>query len=267
MTPEQAISAPVAPVRVTAGAPGAQVLLVCEHASNHVPQGYELGISEAVRASHVAWDPGAGAVAAELAALLGAPLVSGGWSRLIYDCNRPPQAPDAVPARSEIHDIPGNAALDAAGRAARAEACYGPFRATLAGALEEHAPAALVTVHSFTPVFDGRPREVEIGVLHDEDTRLADAMMALAPAHAAHEVRRNQPYGPEDGVTHTLREHALPRGALNVMLEIRNDLIATEPARSDMAAMLADWLRAALGLCGLDLPAEADRPAQGGAAR
>ena len=99
----------------------------------------------------------------------------------------------------------------------------------------------LVTVHSFTPVYHGRPRAVEIGVLHDADSRLADALLDTAAAHTTADVQRNAPYGPGDGVLHTLHEHALPHGLLNVMLEIRNDPIADAPAQRSMAYMLAGW--------------------------
>ena len=68
----------------------------------------------------------------------------------------------------------------------------------------------------------------------------------LADAPTERDVRRNAPYGPEDGVTHTLRAHAIPAGHANVMLEIRNDLIATHAAQEAMAELLADWLLRAL---------------------
>jgi len=115
------------------------------------------------------------------------------------------------------------------------------------------APPALVTVHSFTPVYHGRRRAVELGILHDDDSRLADAMLARAPAHTAMRTGRNDPYGPEDGVTHTLRRHALPRGLPNVMLEIRNDLIATPADQDRAAAALCALLAAALGALGHEL--------------
>ena len=259
MTQAQKITAPdapmPAPVHVTAGA-GARALVVCEHASNYMPAAYnDLGLAGAARASHVAWDPGALPVARGIAAALGAPLVAGGYSRLIYDCNRPPEARDAIPARSEVFDIPGNAALDDTARAARVADCYAPFQRALSAEVARIGAPALITVHSFTPVYAGKPRAVDIGILHDTDTRLADMMLAHAAQHTALRVARNAPYGPQDGVTHTLRLHALPHGALNVMLEVRNDLIADEAAQAEMAQMLARWLRASLAACGTVLDA------------
>lgn len=238
-----------APVEVRNESGDGPFLLVCEHASNVIPAEYDaLGLDAAALRSHIAWDPGALAVADELARLLDAPLVAARVSRLVYDCNRPPEAPSAMPEESEIYRIPGNAGLTHEARRARADAVYFPFRDTLARTIDGHGAPAIVTIHSFTPVWRGVSRAVEIGILHDDDSRLADAMLAIADEGGdggGLVVRRNEPYGPEDGVTHTLREHAMPRGLANVMIEVRNDLIATDADARAMAARLAGWLKAA----------------------
>lgn len=224
------------------------VVLVCEHASSNIPAAYKgLGLSPQNRESHAAWDPGALAVAEQMSDLLDAALIASRVSRLVYDCNRPPDAPDAMPARSEVIDIPGNATLSQAERAARADAIYRPFHAALSRQVQRTAHPVIVTVHSFTPVYFGQKRSVEIGILHDSDTRLADAMLATAAAHTDANVQRNQPYGPEHGVTHTLQQHGVAGGHLNVMLEVRNDLIATAPQQKAMGDLIAGWLADAFG--------------------
>lgn len=221
------------------------VVLVCEHASHYIPSEYQsLGLSEAALTSHVAWDPGAMGVARHLAEKLDAALVAGAVSRLVYDCNRPPEAPDAMPAKSEVFEIPGNADLSAEDRAGRTAAIYAPFRTALAATLAARSHPVLVTIHSFTPVYHGQNRAVEIGVLHDSDSRLADAMLETAPNHTTALVERNAPYGPQHGVTHTLKEHALAAGHANVMLEIRNDLIRNAAQQIAMAEMIASWVAA-----------------------
>jgi predicted N-formylglutamate amidohydrolase len=230
------------------------VVLVCEHASNFFPpELHGLGLDAAVRESHIAWDPGALPVAEAMASRLDAALVSARVSRLVYDCNRPPHAPDAMPARSEIFDVPGNAGLDEAERALRTELVYQPFRAALGGVLSGRVgrPTVMVTIHTFTPVYKGVARDVELGILCDEDARLADAMLQVAARHTSLDVRRNEPYGPADGVTHTLIEHGLSKGILNVMIEIRNDLVRTGEQQIGMAHMLCDVLEEALTALGV----------------
>ena len=159
----------------------APVLLVCEHASNFIPEPFDnLGLTEDVRHSHVAWDPGALGVSTRLAVHLNAPLVAGCVSRLVYDCNRPTTAHDAVPARSEIYDIPGNQNLTKDALAQRATNVYVPFRDCLAAEIARRPSVqVLVTIHSFTPIYNGTPREVGIGILHGDDDRFAAQMICL----------------------------------------------------------------------------------------
>ncbi len=221
------------------------IVIVCEHASPHIPVALDnLGVVESARKSHVAWDPGALSVAEAMAARLKATLVTAKISRLVYDCNRPPDALDAMPARSEVVEVPGNLNLSAAQKTQRVAAYYDPFRAAVAQTIAEQTDPVLITVHSFTPIYDGERREVEIGVLHDTDARLADAILDAADTSLI--VRRNEPYGPADGVTHTLKEHALPGGHLNVMLEVRNDLISEDATQLRMADTLSTWVTRAL---------------------
>ncbi|MFK7835534.1 MAG: N-formylglutamate amidohydrolase [Sulfitobacter sp.] len=232
---------------VTNPAGSSPIVVVCEHASAYMPPALNnLGLSGDVLTSHAAWDPGALGVATGLSQRLDAALVASRISRLVYDCNRPPGHPGAMPARSEVFDIPGNVDLSAAQRETRHDAYYLPFRNAVAQTLEAAKSPILVTMHSFTPIYHGQQREVEIGLLHDADTRLVDAMLSCAAAHTDHVVRRNEPYGPQDGVTHTVAEHATPKGHPNVMLEVRNDLIATPAAQDRMAAQIAGWLTQAI---------------------
>ncbi len=233
-------------------APG-RVILVCEHASNAFPAPWDggLGLGDDLRSAHIAWDPGALGVARGLAQALDGALIHAKASRLIYDLNRPPHAPGAMPIRSEIHDIPGNADLPEAERLARTQAHYIPFHAALsdllACRLAQGRQPVLITVHSFTPVYFGQPRAVEFGLIHDADDRLA---CAIAQQVTGLDTRLNEPYSAADGVAHMLARHATPLGLPHAMLEIRNDLIATPAAQAAMAARLAPAIRAAINEVG-----------------
>jgi len=229
-----------------AQAPGRFVIL-CDHASNRVPPGFgDPGISAADMQRHIAWDPGALPVARSLARQLAAPLVYPDASRLLIDCNRPPTAPDSMPVLSEDTPIPGNRDLAEELRARRIRDIYDAYHAAIEAVIEARTPAptALVAVHSFTPVYRGRSRPWHVGLVVAEDRRLADPLFAALRADAALVVGENQPYAPTDGVYHTLERHAGGRGIPAVMIEIRNDQIATpetqEAWASRLAAALAD---------------------------
>jgi predicted N-formylglutamate amidohydrolase len=236
-------------VHVTPAVQEPYAIVVCEHASNRVPEPLEgLGLERDVLISHVAWDPGALGVARHVAQHLGAVLVSGAISRLVYDCNRPPEAASAIPETSEIYDIPGNQGLSAQERAARIANVYAPFSNALTSELRKYAGTLelLVTVHSFTPVFHGQPRHVELGLLHGRDAEFCHAMMAHLPTPPRYDTRINEPYSAADGVAHTLDLHGCDNGLWNVMIEIRNDLIRTADQQAKMAAYLVEWITATL---------------------
>lgn len=227
------------------------VLLVCEHASRKLPASLgSLGLSSDMLDAHIAWDPGALAVARQISALLDATLIFQNFSRLAYDCNRPPEAPDAMPEVSEIFEIPGNQAISAGERQARVNEIYRPFQQALAQTIRERSQAGratvIVTIHSFTPVYKGVSRRVELGILHDRDARMADLMLESSRHDQRFVMARNQPYGPEDGVTHTLKEHGLANGLMNVMIEVRNDLIRDETGQGGMAGFLAGLISESL---------------------
>jgi predicted N-formylglutamate amidohydrolase len=249
---EKLIDASEGPVSTVSRADGvSDIVLVCEHAAKRIPETLgTLGLDARALESHIAWDIGAAGVAERLSEALDAALVMQRFSRLAYDCNRPPEATDAYPEISEIFAVPGNCGLDAEAKTRRAQALYHPFHDAIGDLMDRRRdagrPIVLVTVHSFTPVYFGQLRDGALGILHDDDPRLADAMLSAASAAGLDGVRRNYPYGPQDGVTHTLKKHGLTRQIANVMLEIRNDLISDADGQAEWAERIAGLLKAAL---------------------
>ena len=248
----QEMRAPNWPAAALYNASGrAPVVLVCEHASSFIPPEFDgLGLDEAGRQSHAAWDIGALNVAKCLTSLLDAPLVAGQISRLVYDCNRPLEAPDCIPARSEVVDAPGNAGLSQAERKRRFDMVHTPFHDTLDGLVDRQIAATvglvrLITIHSFTPIYHGKPRTIELGYLHDASPNLAEAALEIEAGLGTYNAAINEPYAARDGVTYTLAKHATARGLESVMIEIRNDLIDTAHKAQIMAIHLAGVLSAA----------------------
>lgn len=233
-----------APALVVNGGGRSSCVLVCEHASNRLPKSLgTLGLPEAELQRHIAWDIGAEQVARLLSRLIDAPLVLQRYSRLAYDCNRPPDSADAMPEISETTHIPGNRHLSPDDKLMRTREIYRPFHATVAEVLDRRAAegtrSTVVTIHSFTPVYKGKPRAVELGILHDRDRSLADELITRFPSVDA---RLNEPYGPDDGVLHTLNLHAAPRGLSHAMIEIRNDFLRDGRGQVEWAERLSEAL-------------------------
>lgn len=234
-------------VRVTNPGGRGRLVLTCDHASNYLPPEFgKLGLQEEDLIRHIAWDPGALQVARLLAEALDAVLVETCISRLVLDCNRPLDAPDLIPPVSETTPIPGNAGISDSERTARIERCWKPFHETVERLLEERVSAGretwLMSVHSFNPIYKGVMRPWQIGIIHDEDTRLAAPFISALEAQGSLSVGINEPYSPADRVYFTLEQHARPRGLPCAMVEIRNDEIADEAGQARWAELLAGIL-------------------------
>lgn len=224
------------------GGTGAYVF-TCDHAANFVPAEFgTLGLPAEDFNRHIAWDPGALPVARLLAEALDAPLIETCISRLVLDCNRPLDAPGLIPPLSETTEIPGNAGLSATERESRIARCWQPFHAAVETVIEERLARGqetrLVSVHSFTPVYKDVSRPWQIGIIHDEDERIARPLIRSLNAVAGILVGDNEPYSPADLVYFTLERHARSRDLPCAMIEIRNDEIASAAGQHKWAELL-----------------------------
>jgi predicted N-formylglutamate amidohydrolase len=232
------------------GALDAGALIVCDHAANALPPGYDtLGLPRAALERHIAYDIGAADVTRALAAELGAPAVLSTFSRLLIDPNRGLDDPTLVMRFSDGAIVPGNARADAREIARRSAQFWAPYR----GAIESKVEAmlatgespAVVSIHSFTGVMRGAQRPWKIGILWDRDGRIPKPLIEALradPELSADEVGDNEPYAgalPGD----TIDAIATPRGLANVLIELRQDLIAEKQDALAWAARLARLMR------------------------
>jgi predicted N-formylglutamate amidohydrolase len=240
----------------------AQAIILCDHASNMIPAGLAgLGLPPDALESHIAWDPGALGVARELSRRIDAPLVAGRVSRLVIDLNRAPALFDSIPEQSAATEIPGNAGVTQGERAARVRSVYAPFHEAVAAQVQgkrRGGAVALIGVHTFTPVLRQRPRPWHLGIVFDRDRRLADLLLDHFRAQRDLVVGENEPYSPQDRVYHSLDRHGQANGLPSVMIEIRNDLVATPLSQAQWGERLAVALAGALPFA---LATEPDQPA------
>jgi predicted N-formylglutamate amidohydrolase len=239
---------PAAPERWRPAGRG-PILLLCDHASNFIPQSFaSLGLDRQALDSHIAWDSGTAGVTRKISDLLDCPAVLATASRLLIDCNRDPAEEDSIVHMGEQGSVPGNASLDDGARAARVAAYYTPYHESIEEARLAGGPnvKALVAIHSFVPVYHGQQRPWHVGLIHNRDHRLAESLALQLGAETGLVVGDNEPYSPMDRVYHTLARHAEAHGLAALMIEIRNDLIAGEAEQSAWAARLAPMLLAAV---------------------
>ena len=248
-TPQPAKSDPpaaFAPVEIIPGALDCGLILLCDHASNALPPEYgTLGLAPEQFARHIAWDIGAAAVTRALAARFGAPAVLTRFSRLLIDPNRGADDPTLVMKLSDGAIVPGNVSADAAEIERRRERFWRPYRVAAGGIIDQMtatgAPPAILSIHSFTPVWRGAVRPWEIGLLWDADPRLAQALLGRLEPALASPVGDNEPY---DGalVGDTLYELGTARGLAHVIVELRQDLIGAAEGAARWAGIVADAL-------------------------
>jgi predicted N-formylglutamate amidohydrolase len=226
------------------------VILLCDHAASTLPEAYgTLGLTPTELARHIAYDIGAQGVTERLAARLGVPAVMTRFSRLLIDCNRGEDDPTLIMRLSDGAVVPGNRTLTEEERAARIARYYRPYHAAIAEVIDRALTCGVVpillSVHSFTPAWRGRVRPWHAAVLWDKDPRLAQPLLAELRTDAALLVGDNEPYtGRLKG--DCLWRHGTSRGLPHALLEIRQDLIATEAGQAEWAGRLVDAMQRVL---------------------
>lgn len=224
-------------------------LFIGDHAGNVIPSRLgTLGVTPADRARHIGWDIGVAALGLLLSDAMDATFVRQTYSRLVVDCNRRPDAIDAMPPVSDGTAIPGNADLTPDARAARLAAVHEPYHRAIGAELARRRAAGLASIvialHSFTPALaDGALRPWQIGVLHDGgDAGFACRLLDELRRDDGLVVGDNEPYR-MDTIDYTVPRHCYPDLLPYAELEVRQDLIATPEGQRHWAALLAGALR------------------------
>ena len=216
------------------------ILVVCDHASNHVPEEVELGIDPGLLSRHIAYDIGVTGVATFLVELSGCAAFLATNSRLVADLNRYAEDASAIPAASDGVDIPGNH-IDAVERRERLDRYFHPYHAHLEDLLHHHRPALILSIHSFTPRLESDPhghRPWEVGILYNEYD--AAANLAIERLEGEGLVVGDQlPYSGKL-LNATMNRHAEANEIPYVGVEIRQDLIETSAGQERFAAILAE---------------------------
>lgn len=230
------------------GPSAAPILLLCDHASNAIPADLgDLGLSDADRNRHIAYDVGARGVTLALAEALAAPAILSTFSRLVIDPNRDERDPTVLMRLYDRSIIAGNRHADAAEKERRLARFHRPYHRAVGEAIARaeatlgRAPL-IVSIHSFTAQLAGRPpRPWQVGVLWDQDRATAQALLARLRAEPDLCVGDNEPYKgalPGD----TMDRHGNARNVPHVLIEVRNDLIDAPASQRAWAGRLAPMI-------------------------
>jgi predicted N-formylglutamate amidohydrolase len=225
-------------VEVWPGSPSASILLSCEHASDRLPPPWSWPKEDLwIRGTHWSYDAGARELCAEFAARWAAPTVLASFTRLLADPNRAASSPELVRSLADGRELEINRAVTAEDLAARLRyhAAYHEAFDALVGLAQ--APL-LFAVHTFTPVYAGAPRSVEVGLLFDAEAALAERALAELRS-AGFDARANEPYSGRAGLMYSVERHAKRHGRRALEIEVRQDLAADPDVRRRIADALS----------------------------
>ena len=213
----------------------------CDHASNRVPEFVgDLGITLKDRERHIAWDIGAEAVSRGLCAALDCAGLICGFSRLVIDVNRAPDAPGLIPGESDGTPLAVNRDLTQEQRRERFDRLYEPYHGALGLALDARDEPLAISIHSFTPQLRGQPRRpTDIGLLVKADGKTAGQFIArVAEIDDDLRVDINEPYSAHD-LNWTVDHNVVPRGLRHLAIELRQDHVDTDTGVARMVDILA----------------------------
>lgn len=223
------------------------VLITCEHAGRVVPPEYAALFADTgpLLDSHRGWDPGALGVALQLARSLKAPLLAVTTTRLLVEANRSADHPDLFSRYTRD--------LDPRERDRIKRVYYLPHRRAVEAWIatrignDTEGRVLHIGVHSFTDVFNGHTRTVDLGLLFDPartaESDLCETWRSRLQAECPERVRFNEPYlGTDDGLTTAMRK-TFPDGAYaGVEVELRQGLLTTEVGQRAFGNLLARTL-------------------------
>jgi predicted N-formylglutamate amidohydrolase len=202
------------------------LIVSCEHAGNQVPPPYRSHFSERFLETHRGYDPGALAVARDIARATGAPLYYSTISRLLVELNRPLGHPQLF-----FRDFP-KATKDLLLRR-----YYFPYWRAVGKAARRGGRVIHLSVHSFTPRMRGQTRKVDVGLLFDP-RRAPEAAFcqrwraALEQLSPRLRVRDNEPYpGVFPSLVDALRNELGPRRYVGIQIEVNQKFPRGDGAR------------------------------------
>lgn len=229
---------------VVGGTGECPILLTCEHASNRLPEPWSWPDADRwLVDDHWAWDPGAAEVTRALAEELGACAVLSRYTRLLCDPNRAEASPDLFRAVADGRPVALNAAVTDA--EARLAAYHRPYHAAVDRMAVAHPGRLVFSVHTFTPVYEGQRREVEVAVLFDEDEDLG-IDLGVYLADQGLRTWLNEPWSGKAGLIYSPARAARASGRAALEIELRNDLATDAAFRADAIPRIAAALRTLL---------------------
>lgn len=233
------------------------LLIVVDHGGQAIPAKLNsLGLNQEQLNSHIAWDIGAAKVAEHLSRRFQACTVLANYSRLVIDCNRYTSDNASIVDHSDGVNITANQTLTTVATERRIGEIYRPYHDAIDQQIQRFLNRGIVplvlSVHSMTPSLKLQHRKENIAICWSDDARAAQRSLLTLNQWDDIVVGDNTPYAQIIGEDYTIPEHALAKGLPSLMVEFRQDLVASDPGAEHWADRFAevidDLLKQRLGL-------------------
>ena len=211
----------------------AGIIVTCEHAGNTAPKRYQHLFKDHDDRlnSHRGYDMGALSLARKISRTLNAPLFYTKYTRLLIEANRSPYSRNLFSPITR--ELPGS------DREHIIQRFYRPYRSRVEQALQRMTtkrPMVHLSIHTFTPILDGKVRQADIGILYDPgrsmekeiSRQLFTAFQRTNPLELT--VRRNYPYkGVADSFTTSLRKRYADNQYAGLEIEVNQKYYTAGP--------------------------------------
>ncbi len=226
------------------------IVLTCEHATRDLPFRVRLDPSQQrILDSHWGWDIGAWELTLDVAQRLDAGAIGGRWSRLLIDLNRRVDDPTLVRREAESVTLPWNAGVTPREVERRLLTYHAPYHQELDRLILRRVVRGIrpliFSVHSFTPVYDGRTRRFQIGVLYEYHRGPAHRL-GRSLRDAGLSVRYNQPYSGMAGMMYAVDRHGSHHRLPCLELEVNHSMIERSTAIRRLGGIVARGIESML---------------------
>jgi len=232
--------------------PNNSIVITCEHASNALPDEYSWTENDRTYFANDHWgyDPGSLDVALYLAKELKCVLVRSLYSRLLCDVNRSLAADTLFRTEGDAQVVDLNRDLTYDEEQKRILKYHHSYYNALREVSVKIDPLFIFSVHSFTGLYEGQPRSLEVGLLVSYSDELGNKVNE-GYKKRNHNVAVNEPYDGKQGLNalDTLLFAKYPVRRQAVQFEFRNDLLL-DPKKAEQ--LKADTVEAVKEACGFN---------------
>ncbi len=215
------------------------ILFIADHASNLIPNSLKnIDLKENQLNSHIAYDLGVKELCVNLSSLLNSKYIMGEYSRLIIDLNRDISDPTLIPEIVDRNVIVKNLNLSNYEKKKRITEIYNRYHRKITTTINQNNIKALISLHSFNPIFKKKKRNIHFGILSNQDRRLSEYIIAEMKSRKLR-VGDNEPYK-GNLIGDTMYKHGLKNNLHHTLIEVRNDLLSSPTKVHRVSALLKE---------------------------